>query len=162
MSYFFSYKQSLLTADQRQYIRTLCQLVTLTLLQLAQMLFLWLTRNYFVFLGLSIGAALVKNIALSRIAGRLYPYINSGRGERLKPEARDAIVRNIKAMIAHKVGGVVVFGTDNLLISFFEGLARVGLYSNSILAMPRGQSSPKPVSSIGAAWMSVILPSCTV
>lgn len=130
MSYFFSYKQALLVADQRQYIRTAVQLVSLTFVQLAQMLFLWLTGNYFVFLGISIVVGLVKNIVLSRITGRLYPYINSKQKERLNPETRKQIVRNVKAMIAHKIGGAAVFGTDNLLISFFFGVLNVGLYSN--------------------------------
>ena len=33
----------------------------------------------------------------------------------------------------HKIGTVVVAGTDNLLISKFVGLASVGLYSNYVL-----------------------------
>ena len=130
LSYFFSYRQSLLVADQRQYIREMGQLITQVLLQLAQILFLWLTGNYFVYLGLGIGAGLIRNLVLSKIAGRLYPYIDAGRKERLKPETSATIVRNVKAMITHKIGGVMVFGTDNLLISFFDGIVNVGLYSN--------------------------------
>lgn len=130
LSYFFSYKQSVLVADQRQYIKSMCHLVSMTILQLAQMLFLWLTRNYFVFLGLNIGVGLLMNLVLSGIAKRLYPYIVSGQKERLETETKEEIVRNVKAMIAHKAGSKVVFGTDNLLISFFDGIVNVGLYSN--------------------------------
>ena len=36
-------------------------------------------------------------------------------------------------MIAHKLGGVVVFGTDNVLIAYFVGAVSVGLYSNYLL-----------------------------
>lgn len=117
-------------ADQRQYIKAMGQLITQVLLQLAQILFLWLTRSYFVFLGLSIGAGLIKNLVLSKIAGRLYPYISAGQKERLKPETSATIMRNVKAMITHKIGSAVVFSTDNLLISFFDGIVNVGLYSN--------------------------------
>ena len=130
LSYFFSYKQSLLVADQRQYIKTMGHLITQVLLQLAQILFLWLTGNYFVYLGLSIGAGLIRNLTLSKITGRLYPYINAGQTERLNPETSATIMRNVKAMITHKIGSAAVFSTDNLLISFFDGVVTVGLYSN--------------------------------
>ena len=130
LSYFFSYRQTLLYADQRQYINSICELVTQVLLQLAQMLFLWLTGNYFVFLGLGIGAGLLKNLVLLKITDRLYPYVASGQKERVMPETRAAIVRNAKAMIVHKLRNMMVFGTDNLLISFFTGIVNVGLYSN--------------------------------
>ncbi len=36
-------------------------------------------------------------------------------------------------MTAHRVGGVVVDGTDNLLISAFVSLSSVGIYSNYVL-----------------------------
>lgn len=36
-------------------------------------------------------------------------------------------------MIAHKLGSVVVFGTDNVLIAYFVGAVSVGLYSNYLL-----------------------------
>ena len=33
-------------------------------------------------------------------------------------------------MFLHNIGGYIVFGTDNILISSFIGLATVGIYSN--------------------------------
>lgn len=130
LSYFFSYKQSLIIADQRQYITTTYHLSLNVLLQLAQALFLWLTRNYFAYLGLQIGMTLLENLILSHIANRLYPYINTNRYEKIAPIAKSEIIKNTKAMISHKVGSIVVFSTDNLLISYFVGVVAVGLYSN--------------------------------
>ena len=43
------------------------------------------------------------------------------------------IFRNIKAMLMHKLGNVVVNNTDNLLISSFVGVISVGIYSNYFL-----------------------------
>lgn len=130
LSYFCSYKQSLIIADQRQYITTTCRLGLNILLQLAQALFLLLTRNYFVYLGLQIGTTLLENLILSHIANQLYPYIRTNRREKVDPAAKEEIIKNTKAMVSHKVGGIVVFGTDNLLISYFVGVVAVGLYSN--------------------------------
>lgn len=133
LSYFFSYKQSLIIADQRQYITTVCRLSLNVFLQLAQALFLWLTRNYFIYLGLQIGTTLLENLILSYIAGRLYPYLNTNRDERIDPAAKAEIIKNTKAMIIHRVASIVVFGTDNLLISYFVGVVAVGLYSNYLM-----------------------------
>lgn len=133
LSYFFSYKQSLIIADQRQYLTTVCHLGLNILLQLAQALFLWFTKEYFIYLELQIGATLLENLILSLIADRLYPYINTNWHEKIDPAARAEIVKNTKAMIIHKVASIVVFGTDNLLISYFVGVVAVGLYSNYLM-----------------------------
>ena len=130
LSYFCVYKQSLIIADQRRYIISVCTFTLNILLHLAQALALWITGNYFLYLGLQIGKTLMENLILSYIANRLYPYINKNRAEMLDSETKNAIIRNIKAMVTHKVGGIVVFGTDNLLISYFVGVIAVGLYSN--------------------------------
>lgn len=133
LSYFFSYKQSLIIADQRQYIITVCHLTLNVLLQLVQVLFLWVTKEYFIYLELQIGTTLLENLILSHIANQLYPYINTNQHEKIVPDAKAEIIKNTKAMIIHKVAGVVVFGTDNLLISYFIGVVAVGLYSNYLM-----------------------------
>lgn len=133
LSYFYVYKQSLIIADQRQYLTSACHHGLKILLRLTQALFLRLTRDYFVYLGLQIGATLLENAILSFLAGRRYPYLAAQAPARLSPEIRRDILRNTKAMIAHKIGGVVVFGTDSLLISLFAGAVPVGLYSNYLM-----------------------------
>lgn len=133
LSYFFSYKQSLIIADQRQYITTMCHLSLNILLQIAQALFLWFTKDFFIYLGLQIGATLLENLILSHIADRRYPYIHLNRHDKIDPAAKKEIVKNTRAMIIHKAAGIVVFGTDNLLISYFVGVVAVGLYSNYLM-----------------------------
>ena len=135
LSYFYAYKQSLIIADQRQYIVTACQNGTNMLLTVLQMIFLWLTRNYFVYLGLQIGMTLLKNIILSRQADRLYPYLKTTPPKSLDDGTKREIIRNVKALFTHNLGGVVVFSTDNLLIVHFVGMAAVGLYSNYLLVV---------------------------
>lgn len=133
LSYFGVYKQSLIIADQRQYITSTCHYGLKMLLFLAQALFLWLTHNYFVYLGLMLGATLAENLILTYQANRLYPYLKKATPAPLPQETRKDILRNTKALLTHRVGGIVVFGTDNLLISKFVGLATTGLYSNYMM-----------------------------
>ena len=133
LSYLTGYKQTLLIADQQQYVTTTCHSVLNILLHLAQALLLWLTRNYFVYLGLQLAAMLLENGILFRWTDRLYPFLRSGGREPVKAETRREIMRNTRAMVFHKIGGIVVFGTDNLLISYFVGVVAVGLYSNYVM-----------------------------
>lgn len=130
LSYFGVYKQSLIIADQRRYIVSVCSFTLNILLHIIQALTLWITRNYFVYLGLQIGKTLLENLILFYIANRLYPYVNGAKARSLNPETKSTIIKNTKAMITHKIGAVVIFGTDNLLIAYFVGAAAVGLYSN--------------------------------
>lgn len=133
LSYFGVYKQSLIIADQRQYITSTCHYCIKMLLFLAQALFLWLTHNYFVYLGLLLGSTLTENCILTYLANRLYPFLKTTKAGPLPKETKDAILRNTKALLSHRIGGIVVFGTDNLLISAFVGVVSVGLYSNYLM-----------------------------
>lgn len=133
LSYFFVYKQSLIIADQKQYITTVYHYGLKVVLLLAQAFLLWVTRNYFVYLGLQIGVTLLENLLLARTADRLYPYFKTVAAHALPKETKGQILRNTRAMLFHKIGGIVVFGTDNLLISCFSGVVEVGFYSNYLM-----------------------------
>lgn len=40
------------------------------------------------------------------------------------------IVKNIKALVVYKVGGIIIDGTDSIFISSLINVATVGLYAN--------------------------------
>lgn len=130
LSYFFVYKQSIIIADQKKYLESLYHYGLYTLMYLGQTAILVITRNYYCYLGIQLLTTIARNILLSRKANQLYPYIKQAKPEKLNAEVKSTIIRNTKAMVAHRIGGVVVLGTDNLLISFFVGAVSVGLYSN--------------------------------
>ena len=133
LSYFYAYKQSLIGADQRQYIVTAYQGLLHLAATIAQVALLLLTRNYFAYLGVQTAVVLAGNIVVSRKADLLYPYLKTIPPRRLDPEVKEKIVQNSKALILHNLSGFAVFGTDNLLMSAFVGAAVVGLYSNYLL-----------------------------
>ena len=72
-------------------------------------------------------------MCVSRKAEKLFPYLKEKEKERLPAEERTGLFRNIRAMMMHKLGTVVVNNTDNLLISAFVGVVSVGIYSNYYL-----------------------------
>lgn len=133
ISYFLVYKQSLISADQKQHIVTSYQYKTGMAVTAAQCAALLLTGDYILYLALKLCATFVCNALLARKADRLYPYLKQKTVQPLPAPVRQDISKNIRAMIAHKLGSVVVFGTDNVLIAYFVGAVSVGLYSNYLL-----------------------------
>jgi len=133
LTYFFSYKRSLIIADQKRYIATFYRYGFYFILNVLQIIALILTGNYFLFLGLLIVNTLLENIFISRKANNLYPFLKEKNTNELPADEKKMIFRNVRAMMYHKVGSTIVMGTDNILISKFFGLVSVGLYSNYLL-----------------------------
>lgn len=133
ISYFFSYKRSLIIADQKRFIATYYRYGFYFVLNIAQIIILILTRNYLIYLMLLVTSTILENIFISNKANQLYPFLKEKNDAKLNDEEKKSILRNIKAMMCHKLGSTVVMGTDNLLISKFVGLVQVGLYSNYYL-----------------------------
>lgn len=133
ISYFFVYKQSLINADQKQYITVKYNYFSSMACTVLQCLLLYLTHDFIVYLCLSIGCGVINNMLLSNKANRLYPFIKTGEVKSLPTSTKKEITRNVSAMMAHKLGSVVVNGTDNLLIAYFVGAIPVGLYSNYLM-----------------------------
>ena len=48
----------------------------------------------------------------------------------LSPEVKSDLLKNAVGGFSNRLGGVVVFGSDNILLSMFVGLSSVALYSN--------------------------------
>lgn len=132
-SYFFTYKRSLIAADQKQYIVTTYHNIANISMHTVQIIVLLITQNYYLFLLALIAFTVIENLALTIKADKLYPYLKEKSTASLDNETLQNIVKNTKAMILHKIGTVVVSGTDNLLLTYFFGVVSVGLYSNYYL-----------------------------
>ena len=132
-SYFFSYKRSLLISDQKRYIATFYRYLFYFFLNLSQIVILWITKNYILFLVIQIIFTLFENVCISFKANKMYPFLNEKNILPLSSSNKKVIIKNTYAMIMHKVGGIVVSATDNIIISKYVGLLYVGLYSNYYL-----------------------------
>ena len=130
VSYFYSYKRSLIICDQKKYIETAVHYGAYFLLNVVQIIFLALTKHYVVFLMLQVLSTWLENFILARKADKLYPFLREKNVRPMDKTDSQVIFRNVAAMSMHKVGAVVVNSTDNILISKLIGLASAGLYSN--------------------------------
>ena len=133
ISYLFAYKRMLIDAHQRSYISTLYFTFYLVIQYILQIIILITTRSLISVLIVHLLCTLGNNIFLSRKADALYPYLRDKAVEPLPAEERQGIIKNIRAMMMHKFGDVVVNNTDNLLLAGMVGIVSVAKYSNYYL-----------------------------
>lgn len=130
-SYLLVYKRTLIVADQKNYVITGITLGYNYVLKISQLLVVFFTSNYVLFLIVQIACTLFYNIIISKTCDRLYPYLN-GKANKLSGETHKTIILKIKALFWHSLGTVIVLGTDNLLISYFCGVTEAGKYTSYI------------------------------
>ncbi|MCB7319422.1 lipopolysaccharide biosynthesis protein [Lacrimispora sp. 210928-DFI.3.58] len=132
-SYFFIYKASLLFADQKKYVEMIINAAVKLSASVLQVAALFATKNYFVYLGIMVGATFAQNLMISAQVDKRYPYLKEKNIKPLEEEDKAVIRRNVGAMVFHKLGDVAVFGTDSVITAKFISLSAVGLYSNYML-----------------------------
>lgn len=129
-SYLFTYKVSLNNADQNQYIVTIINTISQTLVLIIKIAILYFWKNYIVFLTIDIIFNLIRNLVISHIVDRMYPFLKDKDHVALDKEIKDPLYKNIKALFVGKLGYIVSVASDNLVISSKLSVISVGLYSN--------------------------------
>lgn len=136
-SYYVAYKRSLMIADQQDYVVTNIDTVAQIILSAVEIVALLLTKSFFLYLVLKILVPLLRNIYISRLADKRYPYAKKKEVKPLSKEYMTTLTSNIKAMFTIRVATFCVSGTDNMLLSGFVDLAAVAIYNNyvTVIAM---------------------------
>ncbi len=130
ISYLFSYKVTLLAADQRSYLMTCVNMIISVVTLVVQLAVLLLSRNYFAYL---LSGALISTVQwyfINQYIFRLYPYLKDKNVQKLAIKELHTIKVNVKAMMFHKVGELCINQTDNIIISSLIDIVVVGLYNN--------------------------------
>ncbi len=130
VSYFFTYKRSLLIAHQKEYLNSKNVIYFAIIKDLVLIVVLLLSQNYYLYLISQIVITFFSNWAISRVADKMYPEIVKLKEEKITNEEKVTIAKNTMGMVCHKIGSVIVSGTDNILISSYVGIGAVGIFSN--------------------------------
>lgn len=129
VGYLCAHKRSLLFAYQRNdvenIIRTLC-IIGMTIIQIVVLI---VFKNYYLYFSISILFTIVECVLIQVSANKLFPEIN-GKAQPIDKDTKKEITKNVTALSMHKIGGAMVFSTDNILISAFLGVVVLGAYSN--------------------------------
>ncbi len=130
ISYFFTYKKSIIYAHQKQSVVNNIDSIFYIVKSIAEIIFLVLTRNFIFYLVIQIISTLVENIVVSIKADKMYPYLKDKQVKKLDKQESKGIFDNVKSLVVYKFGGVIMNGTDNILISSMVSVGIVGLCSN--------------------------------
>ena len=86
VSYFFTYKKSIISAHQKQSIINNIDSVFYLVRSILEIIFLIITKNYIVFLIIKIVSTLSENFIISMKANKMYPYLKENTKEVLNKE----------------------------------------------------------------------------
>lgn len=157
ISYFYSYNRTLIVADQKEYRLAGIDYLSKIGLIFLQCAVLLLTKNYILYLIIQIIMTFLQNYLVYRKVRKLYPVIKSHDIKKLPEPVLAEIKKNTLAMMIYKLAGVIVSGTDNLIISKMLGIVWVGLYSNySMIILSVQTICSKMISSVTASIGNVI------
>lgn len=135
ISYFYSYKSTLITADQKNYIISIisyCITFGQTIIQIIVLVFF---KNFILYLIIQSIGTFLTNYFISWKANRMYPLLKEKNPPSLSAKDKHDLFKNIKALMITKISGVLVNSTDNIIISATKGLGLVstGIASNYTL-----------------------------
>lgn len=129
-SYLLTYKRSILYADQKTYITNIVHIGYVVFMNVVEILFLLAFHNYVLYLIIKIIFRILENLVITVIANKKYPFITKKIDENIDINIKNDIYKKVKGLLFHRIGGSLVLGTDNIIISRLFGVVTVGLYSN--------------------------------
>ncbi len=132
-TYFFSYRSSLIAAAQQNYIVTGVNYLITIVQSIIQIFWLIFTHEYIGYLIIASIGTMTYNVLISYIAKQKFPFIEKDGIKPLEYEEKNGLIRNVRALVVWKLSGLLVNSTDNIIITYFSGLATVGLSSNYTL-----------------------------
>lgn len=130
ISYFFSYRTTIISADQKNYLIIIYNKTFHIVRVIIQIIIITIWHNYYLYLLTETVCVLMANYLLSRKSKKMYPELIDIKDSKLPEKEKKDIFKNVKALIIYKVGEVLLNGTDNIIISRYLGLVVAGLYSN--------------------------------
>lgn len=131
VSYILTPKCTLVVCDQRMYVVTAIRSAFSVLALFLQCAVLVLTQNYLFYLATRILVLTLEDILINRYADKKYPCLSLRIP--VSKEYKQGLFSNVKAIMWHKIGGVLSRSTDSILLTYFVGLAGMGKYSNYAL-----------------------------
>ena len=106
--------------------------IFMVLRNLGEMVVLLFFHAYIPTLICIIAFQLAENAWIARVTNKKFPFLTDSSAGEISLEQKQALKENVKSLFLYKISGTIISSTDNILISKFQGLASVGLYSNYV------------------------------
>lgn len=129
-SYLFSYNQSLLYADQKNHVYSWINLVVCYIMITLQIITVKLFQNALLYAGMYVFTGFITNVFVSLYVDKHYHLNYRGISGRLSKSELHELFSNVVGNMFLRISGVVVTGTDSILLSAFTNVIQVGYYAN--------------------------------
>ena len=129
LSYLFSYKRTLLSAYQQNYINTVSEDLFALLKYVLQILVLVIYKSFIGYIVINIVCNCAANVVIACVCNKKYPFISKYKKEKLLAEDKKKLSKSVVSLMYQKIGAKLVTSTDNLMISYAK-LTLMGIYSN--------------------------------
>lgn len=126
-SYLVIYKETLIKANQMSRIVVRIEIIVHIAFIGLESILLFIFKEYMIFLVLQVLYYLVRNILVSREVRKRFPKVRFNGNDRLTKGEKQRLKKDIGAMALYKISGVVLNGTDSIIISVFLGTGVVGV-----------------------------------
>ena len=130
-SYLFANRKALIVADQNNYLvnrnDAFISLITL----ISQVTLLYLTKSFIVYALVKIVCRLIGASLIGNKFRKMYPEITKDKSkETIKGDEKKSLIKNMSAMLCHRIGGVSVTATGSAITSKMLGTVQAGIYGN--------------------------------
>lgn len=132
LSYLYIYKQSIITADQKQYVVTTILTSASICRVIGQIIVLYLTHDFILFLTINLVFRVAGNVYCSHVANKRYPFIKN-KPKPLPMGDTKKIITDVKSMAAYKFGSIILNSSDSIIISAMVSITTVGFVSNYLM-----------------------------
>ena len=133
LSYLFTYKQTLIIADQKQYKITSYINIVKIVKAILQCISIFIIPSFILWIFIEIFfnmlGMLLANRKIDIEYRNLVTYKSKNNIEMIKSD-NITITHNIKNVFVHKIGSFVIFQTDAILITIFSTLKETAIYAN--------------------------------
>lgn len=124
----FAYRNSLVTAHQREDITSKVTLISSTLMYVTQLSILYFVRNYYLYIIVALLSQVFTNIITAIVTTKMYPqYKPVGK---LDKSMVSDINQRIRDLFTTKAFIIIIGSTDTIIISAFLGLVVLAVYQN--------------------------------
>lgn len=130
-TYFFNYKQTLLVADQREYLVTMYYQSANIVKMCFQIFLLLKLQNPYCWLLIELTFGIIYSIVLNKRVNKIYPWLRSRIScGKLNLKMYPEIIKHTKQIFVHKFASVVMLNTSSVFIYSFASLTTVTYYMN--------------------------------
>lgn len=138
LGYFFNYKQTLLGADQKNYIITAYFQSALIAKTILQIVATYYTKNYYLWIALDLLSGISYTFILNWKIKQVYPWLESEISQgKLLFKKYPEVIKYTKQLFIHKIGTFVQSQSAPLFIYAFVSLKTVAFYGNYTLIIDK-------------------------